>query len=226
MSNKLGFNHIIYRLVFLTFTTIFFLETGLISSVKYALAQNTNNDESLCYLQTSNGKKISLDALCGVTSQKNSISNLQQPLTISNSQQPLIVENVTLIVEIVKDETVKNKTNRHYYISGDITNKGNITQRHVKVNYKLYKLREGNLEVVKSNKTSVEDLFLEPGGKTKFQNEIYNAPAVLMIDSLNSNESDSVQVNICYGNSVEKRELCKRINPRSIEKLNDKKIRS
>jgi hypothetical protein len=226
MSKKLRLTHVISHLAFLTVITIIFLESGLITSVKYALAQNTNNDKLFCYLQTSDGKKINLDALCGVTSQKNSISNLQQPLNISNSEQPLSVENVTLTIETIRDKIVKNKTIRHYYISGSITNKGNIAQRNIKVNYKVYKLRDGNLEVDNSNKNSVKTFFLKPGETTKFIDEIRNRPDLLMIDSLNSIESDLIPVNICYGTGVEQRELCKRINPTSVEELNYKRISS
>lgn len=213
MLNKSGFNHSIFRLVFLTVITVFFLESDLTSSVKYALAQNIKNAEPFCYLQTTNGKRINLDTLCRVTSEKTPISNSQQPLTTSNTQLSLMIEKV----KIIRDKTGKDKT---IYIAGIIRNNGNTTQRNIEVNYQVYKRREGNLEVAESNKALVRNLFLEPGETTTFEDEISTRPTVLMINSLSSLESGLIPVNTCYGNGVEQQELCQRVNPRSIQKLN------
>jgi len=131
-----------------------------------------------------------------------------------NSQETLNIENVKIIRKI------SDKSGR-FSIFGTITNNGNNSQKYIEVVYKIYQKREGKLEVIESNKTFVENLFLQSGETTTFVRELHHYPTVLMISSLDSVESGLIPLDICYGDSVEERELCQHLNPRLIKELQE-----
>lgn len=66
----------------------------------------------------------------------------------------------------------------------------------------------------------VDNVILQPGETTTFINKLESYPQLLILNSLDSVEEGSISLNICYGSSVEKRELCQRLSPSEIRVLN------
>jgi len=184
------------------------MEIGLPEFInpKSALAQNVSAD-SLCYWQTANGRSIDLGALCG------SKSNQNIPTISFTNTQNLTIDRVKII-----SESIANK--RYFYVVGAIRNTGSVSQRYIEVFYQGYKQIDGSLKPSESNKVFVKTSVLQPGETTTFTGELQRPPTLLMLNSLDSVEEGSIPVNICYANNVEQEELCKRLSPSAVRRLN------
>ncbi|MGF1933071.1 MAG: hypothetical protein RM347_001550 [Nostoc sp. ChiQUE02] len=204
----LHLNKSVYRNIFVFLLSFICMEIGLPQSIKprSALAQNVSAD-SLCYWQTANGRSIDLGALCG------SKSNQNLPSISFTNRQNLTIDRVKIISENIGKK-------RYFYVIGTITNSGNVSQRFVKVFYQSYKQLDGSLKLNESNKIAVDEIILQPGETTIFKDELQRRPTLLMLNSLESVEEGSIPVNICYANSVEQEELCKRLSPSAVRRLN------
>lgn len=204
----LHLNKSVYRKIFVAFLSFICMEIGLSQSInpRSALAQNVSAD-SLCYWQTANGRSIDLAALCG------SKSNQNLPAISFTNKQNLTIDRVKII-----SENIGNK--RYFYVAGTITNTGNVSQRYIEVFYQGYKQVDGSLKPSESNKVFVKTSVLQPGETTTFTGELQRRPTLLMLNSLDSVEEGSIPVNICYANSVEQEELCKRLSPSAVRRLN------
>jgi hypothetical protein len=208
---------LVYKNILVVLLSLICMEVGLSESIssKMVLAQNVSADP-LCYWQTTNGTSIDLGALCA------SKSNQNIPTISLTNTQNLIINNIKFI-------RVAGTKEIQYEIVGTITNTGSIPQRFIEVSYQSYALNDGLLKARDSNKVFVDNTTLEPGEKTTFPVEFeydkqkhFGARSrfdVLVITSVNSIEEGSIPLNICYANSVERRELCKRLSPRQIREF-------
>ena len=188
-------------------TSLFITNDSVISSKnKKALAQTTSyqNADPNCYFQTEDGRNLNLGALCKGKSQR---------IPILNNQKDLIISDVTIIKERIGEKNI-------YYVAGVITNKGSNPQSYVEVRYNTYKQIDGSIKIAESNNTFVKNVSLYPGQSTAFKSRINRNLDFMVIKSLDSIESGFIAVNTCYGSSIEKRDLCKRIKPNSIQELN------
>lgn len=199
---------LVYRNILVALLSFICMEIGLPQSInpRSALAQNVSGD-SLCYWQTANGRSIDLGSLCG------SKSNQNIPTVSFTNTQNLSIDRVSIISENI-DKI------RKFYVVGTIRNTGNISQRYIEVFYQGYKQIDGSLKPSESNKVFVKRILLQPGETTTFTGELKRRPTLLILNSLDSVEEGSIPVNICYANSVEQEELCKRISPSSVRRLN------
>lgn len=194
----------IYRKIGLAVLSSILLEIGFTQFIdsKYVLAQGRNNADTSCYWQTADGRNIDLGVLCGSKSQP-------LPTSSSTSEQEFSIENVRLI-SIIKT--------REFYVIGTITNRSNKTQGSLDLSYQVYKQVDGYLKPDYSNNFTVNKILLQPGETTQFEAQLRRRPTLLMLTSLDSSEGGSIPLNICYANSVEQSELCKRLSPRSIRR--------
>ncbi|MBC1281060.1 hypothetical protein GNF10_35335, partial [Nostoc sp. UCD121] len=149
---------------------------------------------------------IDLGALCG------SKSSLNLSAVSLTNKQNLAIETVKLIIKQTDDD-------REYYVAGVVRNTGNIAQKYIEVFYQGYELIDGSLKPSESNKVFVDNVILQPGEATTFIKKLKRDPELLILNSLDSVEEGSIPLNICYGSSVGKRELCQRLSPRIISSL-------
>jgi hypothetical protein len=196
-----------YRNILVALLSFIYIEIGLPESItsKSVLAQNVSADP-FCYWQTTNGASIDLGALCG------SKSSLNLSAVSLTNKQNLAIETIKLIIKQTDDD-------REYYIAGVVRNTGNIAQKYIEVFYQGYELTDGSLKPSESNKVFVDNVILQPGETTTFIKKLKRDPELLILNSLDSVEEGSIPLNICYGSSVEKRELCQRLSPRAINSM-------
>lgn len=199
----------IYRRIGLAVLSSILLEIGFteFTESKYVLAQGRNNADTSCYWQTTDGRNIDLGVLCGSKSQP-------LPTSSSTSEQEFSIENVSLI-SIIKT--------REFYVTGTLTNRSNKTQGSLYLYYQVYKQVDGYLKPDYSNNFTVNKILLQPGETTQFEAQLRRRPTLLMLTSLDSSQGGSVPLNICYANSVEQSELCKRLSPSSIRRYSSSK---
>lgn len=199
--------------------SLLFLIIGSLEPTKSraVTVNDSNNSEPNCYYQNASGVKLNLDSLCGNNQHKKSILLLKN-LELAN-ESPLTIKNVQLIIE-------QGKNDRKEFVGGFITNNSDRVQRFTQVIFEGYTKINGDLKITESHEDFTDNKYLEPGETTTFRSEIKNSLNVLKISYLDSVESHSIPINICYAGSVESKELCKRLNPRYIEELNGKFITS
>ncbi|AFZ28008.1 hypothetical protein Cylst_6035 [Cylindrospermum stagnale PCC 7417] len=199
----------IYHKIALAVLSSILLEVGFtqFTDSKYVLAQSMNNADTSCYWQTTDGRNIDLGVLCGSKSQP-------LPTSSSTSEQEFSIENVRLI-SIIKT--------REFYVTGNLTNRSNKTQGILDMSYQVYKQVDGYLKPDYSNNFTVEKIQLQAGETTKFEAQLRRRPTLLMFTSLDSSEQGSIPLDICYTNTVEQGELCKRLSPISIRRYSPSK---
>jgi hypothetical protein len=202
----------------LTWITLLFLIIGLLEPTKSRseTVNDSNTTEPNCYYQNARGFKLNLDSLCGNSQHKSSTFNLNSQEVSEKS--PLTIKNVKLIID-------SRGNDRKVFIEGNITNNSNVVQKYIEVLFEVDTLREGDLKKAESQKVFADEQYLESGETTTFKSQIKTSFDLLQISSLDSVESHSIPINICYASTVERRELCKRVNPRYIEELKISYIR-
>ena len=109
--------------------------------------------------------------------------------------------------------------NKEYYVVGTITNTGNSSQKYIQVSYQTYRMSGGSLKPNELNTAFVDNLELLPGETTIFKGKLRRRGDLFMLKDLNSIEGGIQAINICYANSVERQEWCKRLSPSSIKKF-------
>jgi hypothetical protein len=77
----------------------------------------------------------------------------------------------------------------------------------------------GSLKPNELNTAFVDNLELLPGETTIFKGKLRRRGDLFMLKDLNSIEGGIQAINICYANSVERQEWCKRLSPSSIKKF-------
>jgi hypothetical protein len=121
---------------------------------QYVLAQNSNNADSNCYWQTTDGRNIDLGTLCDSQKQNASPSS-------STGNQNLTINKVTI-----------TKINEESYVVGTITNTGQFSQRYIAVSYQTYRMSEGTLKPNEIHSVFVDNLELLPGETTIFKGKL------------------------------------------------------
>ena len=171
-----------------------------LSGSQYVLAQNSNNADPNCYWKTTDGRSVDLGTLCG--------SKPQNVSPTSTNSQNLTINKVAI-----------TQINKEYYVVGTITNTGNSSQKYIQVSYQTYRMSGGSLKPNELNTAFVDNLELLPGETTIFKGKLRRRGDLFMLKDLNSIKGGIQAINICYANSVERQEWCKRLSPSSIKKF-------
>ncbi|WYL96408.2 MAG: hypothetical protein HEQ35_23660 [Gloeotrichia echinulata IR180] len=161
-------------------------------------AAYAQTDEPLCYIKTGSGTTFNLSSICGGG---NGHINLQP---IVDQQEKLYLQDVHL-------RRKGDLTDMKMILSGKIVNGSNDTQSIVGVEYQTYRLSEGKLVKVKNN-SLVAGYNINPGESESFEFEYDIRTFRFDVITLKVKSEKIEGDNICFGNTVEKREYCKRIS--------------
>lgn len=172
----------------------------------YVLAQKGKIVDPLCYWQTTDGRKIDLGVLCNSKSQQ-----ITLPLT---NNQNLSIGKVTL---------TRNYDDDEYTIVGEIKNIGTI-QKYIAVYYQTYNEVDAKIKATPTNPKLIDQGYLVPGDTAIFTIKLRRNFDLFRLRLRHSDyiQTRYAEIDICYGYSVEKQELCKRINPDKVRRFDKK----
>lgn len=144
----------------------------------------------------------------GITDKQNSLALLSSKTHLEKSSL-LLAQGTSLTVSDVKFVKDAVGTPR-YSIEGKVTNSGTIPMRSLKVIYREYRQSNEELVEVSTNEATVSPNELLSGAIGLFGRVISEPPQVIFIVSIESPESGKIDINECYGDSLERREICRR----------------
>lgn len=197
----------------ITFLISFVFTICFTSTPIFAEDINQSNPANpICYLRNSNGDLFDLSKLCKGEPQK--ISNIRN------------VGNTTLKIGIFKRFIRINNTKRTSFYAGNLINNTNEIQTGLIINYRTYRLKNGVLVKSKLKQFELTNSVVLAQDSVIFSTDENRRGAyLLVIESIYSEESGLIPQNICYANTVERREYCRKLSIASIKEYPVKRLR-
>ncbi|HEY9865443.1 MAG TPA: hypothetical protein V6D21_14815 [Candidatus Obscuribacterales bacterium] len=152
------------------------------------------------------------------TINNNSISPRQNLLQQSTSVT--IAKNAGSMFSDVRLVSVGEGSVVRYFIEGKVKNTSSMPMRSPKVIYREYQQQNDQLVELETLEATVNPTELQPGETGIFGHRVNSPSEVILIESLISSEREKIEVNECYANNLERRELCRRqLNPQGVYSL-------
>ncbi|MCB8763910.1 FxLYD domain-containing protein [Planktothrix agardhii 1029] len=160
--------------------------------------------------------------IAGLTPALKTISN--PPISPSDSSQhpPSVIlsQNSELIVSDVKLVEFGEKPVIRYSIEGKVKNNTSESMRSLKVVYQEYQQQNDQLVKIEAGEATVNPTELKPGETGIFGRVVKNPSEVILIESIVAMGQKKTTINQCYGDNLERREMCRRqLNPQGVYPL-------
>ncbi|WRH68506.1 MAG: hypothetical protein RSE13_10175 [Planktothrix sp. GU0601_MAG3] len=128
--------------------------------------------------------------------------------------------NADLIFSDVKLVTMGEGTAVRYFIEGKVKNTSSTPMQSPKVIYREYQQQNDQLVELETLEAKVNPTELKPGKTGIFGRRVNSPSEVILIESLVSLDREKIEVNECYADNLERREICRRqLNPRGVYSL-------